>query len=270
MPDLNREVIQRHNSAGVQDFFGPDCFPAPDGIKLIAIEKITSSGQLKRATMTSVEDVKKSILDSIAAAESHTEPYPYFLVENVVPQEILPQLQNLPFPAPELGGISGTREVHNKSRNYFDADNCSKYDACKLLAEALQSEEVVSAVQTTFNTDLSDTYLRIEYAQDTDGFWLEPHTDIGVKSFTMLLYLSDGEGYEALGTSIYADKETHVGESPFAPNLAMIFVPSNNTWHGFETRPVKGVRKSIIINYVTQDWRAREQLAFPESTVPVG
>ncbi len=218
--------------------------------------------------MTSLNDIKKTILASFAAAEQHSDPYPYFLVSDVVPSQVLAELQDLPFPAPELGGVSGTREVHNKSRSYFDADNCSKYNACKLLAEALQSEEVVTAVQTKFNTDLSDTFLRIEYAQDTDGFWLEPHTDIGVKSFTMLLYLSDGEGHRSLGTSIYADKDTHVGESPFVPNLAMIFVPSNDTWHGFEPRPLQGVRKSIIINYVTQDWRAREQLAFPQTTVP--
>jgi len=220
--------------------------------------------------MTSVEDVKKSILASFAAAEPHSDPYPYFVIKDVVPAQMLPQLQDLPFPAPELAGVSGTREVHNKSRSYFDAERRAEFDVCSLLAEALQSEEVVSAVQSTFKTDLTDTFLRIEYAQDTDGFWLEPHTDIGVKSFTMLLYLSDGEGHEALGTSIYADKETHVGESPFLPNLAMIFVPSNDTWHGFEARPVHGVRKSIIINYVTQDWRAREQLAFPEATVPAG
>jgi len=47
----------------------------------------------------------------------------------------------------------------------------------------------------------------------------------------------------------------------------MVFVPSNDTWHGFETRPIKGIRKSIIVNYVTRDWRAREQLAYPEATV---
>ena len=63
-----------------------------------------------------------------------------------------------------------------------------------------------------------------------------------------------------------ADKK-HVGRSPFAANGAMIFVPSNITYHGFEARPIEGVRKSIIINYVTNEWRAREQLAYP--TTPV-
>ena len=43
----------------------------------------------------------------------------------------------------------------------------------------------------------------------------------------------------------------------------MVFVPANNTYHGFEKRPIKGVRTSLIINYVTNEWRAREQLVLP-------
>lgn len=215
--------------------------------------------------MASVEDVKRSIVASFENAEGHREPYDYYIVRDVLPGDLPATLRDLPFPAPDLGGVSGTREVHNKSRNYFDVDARGEHESCAVVAEALQSPEVVAAVEKAFGAKLDNTFLRIEYGQDTDGFWLQPHTDIGVKMFTMLLYLSDGEGHEALGTSIYADKDTPVGASPFEQNIAMIFVPSDNTWHGFEPRPIKGVRKSIIINYVTQDWRAREQLAFPDS-----
>jgi len=49
----------------------------------------------------------------------------------------------------------------------------------------------------------------------------------------------------------------------------MVFVPADNTWHGFEKRRIEGVRRSVILNYVTHDWRAREQLSFPESPVRV-
>jgi hypothetical protein len=49
----------------------------------------------------------------------------------------------------------------------------------------------------------------------------------------------------------------------------MIFVPSDKTWHGFEPRTITGVRKSVILNYVTHDWRAREQLSYPETPVRV-
>ena len=46
-----------------------------------------------------------------------------------------------------------------------------------------------------------------------------------------------------------------------------MFVPSNISFHGFEKRKIDGVRKSIIINYVTNEWRAREQLAFPTQPI---
>jgi hypothetical protein len=59
-----------------------------------------------------------------------------------------------------------------------------------------------------------------------------------------------------------------VGRSPFASNAAMVFVPSDITFHGFEPRKIEGVRKSVIINYVTNEWRAREQLAFPHEPIP--
>jgi hypothetical protein len=47
----------------------------------------------------------------------------------------------------------------------------------------------------------------------------------------------------------------------------MIFVPSAITYHGFERRKISGVRKSLVINYVTNEWRAREQLAYPGQPV---
>jgi hypothetical protein len=81
----------------------------------------------------------------------------------------------------------------------------------------------------------------------------------------MLLYLSKIPQHASLGTDIYDAAKRRVGRSPFAPNAAMVFVPSSDTFHGFEARTIEGVRKSLIINYVTDEWRAREQLAFPNS-----
>ena len=46
----------------------------------------------------------------------------------------------------------------------------------------------------------------------------------------------------------------------------MVFIPGSNTYHGFEKRPIKGVRTSLIINYVTNEWRAREQQRVADST----
>lgn len=206
---------------------------------------------------------------AIATADRESSPYPHLLVDSMLPEAAVPLLQGLPFPAPSLDGVSGSREAHNATRVYFDVDNRGRFPICAAVAEAFQDTGFVSSVAEACGADLDGTYLRIEYAQDIDGFWLKPHTDIGVKRFTLLLYLSADAAHADLGTDIYADPATWVGRSPFAPNKAMIFVPSDSTWHGFEPRPITGVRRSLIINYVTDEWRAREQLSYPEAPVRV-
>ncbi|MGI9422597.1 MAG: 2OG-Fe(II) oxygenase [Hyphomicrobiaceae bacterium] len=213
------------------------------------------------------QDIEKSMLSSFNAGKRGDSPYPHWFLDDCFPAPAIGAINDLPFAAPDLGGVSGKREVHNATRCYFDADNRKTYPIVSAVSEALQSEAVTTAVEATFGSALNGSYLRIEYAQDTDGFWLEPHTDLGVKLFTCLLYLSDEPGHAELGTDIYDQNKTHVGRSPFAPNAAMVFVPSDVTFHGFEARHIPGVRKSLIINYVTDEWRAREQLAFPDQPI---
>jgi hypothetical protein len=205
--------------------------------------------------------------ESIAASKRHDKPYRHWLLDGCLPADAAKQIIDLPFPAPDLGGVSGKREVHNATRRYFDQENMGKYAVCKAFNEAFQDRRLTSAIERHFGTRLAGSYLRVEYAQDTDGFWLEPHTDLGVKLFTMLLYMSTEPSHSDLGTDIYDQDKQRVGRSPFAHNAAMIFVPSSITYHGFEKRRIEGVRKSVIINYVTNEWRAREQLAYPQRAV---
>ena len=219
------------------------------------------------ASDVSAAEIAHAVMASARAAQRFDEPYPHFLVDNILPAAVAEALDRLPVRAPALEGVSGRRELHNDTRSYADEENMARFPVMKAVAEALQSTEVVRVLAETYDAPIDDTFLRLEYALDTDGFWLEPHTDLGVKKFTCLIYLSDGPGHETLGTDIYASKEEHVGRTPFIPNSAMVFVPSDRTWHGFEKRPIAGVRKSLILNYVTQDWRAREQLSYP--TTPV-
>jgi len=219
------------------------------------------------AAKSSAEDVVHSFSDSVANGDRADEPYPHWVLRQCFPDDTVEDILALPFPAPSLEGVSGKRELHNATRKYFDTENQETFPVVKAVAEAFQDKRVTDMIAKAFGTNLGGTYLRIESAQDTDGFWLEPHTDLGVKSFTMLLYLSGEDGHEALGTDIYDADKNHVGRSPFASNAAMIFVPADNTYHGFEKRSIPGVRKSLIINYVTDEWRAREQLAFPEAPI---
>jgi len=205
-----------------------------------------------------------SMQASMAAAIRSDTPYKNFVLKNCLPDDAADAIMNLPFPAPALGGVSGKRELHNGTRKYFDAENAAKYPVIKAFNDAFLSPKLTREMSEFFGTDLRGSYLRAEFAQDTDDFWLEPHTDLGVKLFTMLLYISKDEAHRDLGTDIYDANKKHVARSPFAFNSAFIFVPSDNTFHGFEPRRITGIRKSVIINYVTNEWRAREQLANPD------
>lgn len=208
-----------------------------------------------------------SMLKSIADSKCTETPYKHWFLTQCLPDETLDAILDLPFEAPPLEGVSGKRELHNKTRKYFDPENMDRHAVCKAFNDAFQSETITRSIEEHFGTNLNGTYLRVELAQDTNGFWLEPHTDLGVKQFTMLLYTSRDPSHSDLGTDIYDENKTPVGRSPFESNAALIFVPSDVTYHGFEARQIHGVRKSVIINYVTNEWRAREQLPFPNQPI---
>ena len=211
-----------------------------------------------------------TLLGSLAEAAAFAEPYPHWIASGVLPPTVATTLNRLPVATAANDGVSGKRELHNDTRQYFDAANMARFPACAAVAEAFQSPVVASRIETLMGTKLAGTYVRLEYAQDVDGFWLEPHTDLGVKRFTMLIYLNEGgEAEDDRGTDLFAGPATWAKRTPFDDNTALIFVPGDDTWHGLRKRPIAGVRRSVIMNYVTTDWRAREQLAFPDTPVQV-
>jgi hypothetical protein len=230
-------------------------------------DNVAAKGSNEPGAKSSAEDVVQAFLRSIDNGAQSEKPYRHWFLQNCLPPDSVEDILALPFPAPSLEGVSGKRELHNNTRKYFDVENRERFPVCDAVAQAFQDERVTSRIEKVFGTDLKGTYLRIEFAQDIDGFWLEPHSDLGVKLFTLLLYMSKDESHRDLGTDIYDPDKRHIGRSPFAPNAAMIFVPADNTFHGFEKRPIKGVRISVIVNYVTDEWRAREQLAFPDQPI---
>ena len=215
----------------------------------------------------SADAIKASMRASMAGATHSEKPYKTWLLKQVLPDDAADVIMDLPFPAPKLAGVSGKRELHNGTRKYFDAENAAEYPAIAAFNEAFTDPQMIKDIEAFFGISLKGSFLRAEYAQDTDDFWLEPHTDLGVKLFTMLLYISKDEAHRDLGTDVYDIEKKHVARSPFAFNTAFIFIPGSDTYHGFEPRRIPGVRKSVIINYVTPDWRAREQLANPNKPI---
>jgi hypothetical protein len=209
-------------------------------------------------------EIVESFCASAAGAERFDAPFVHFRVKHVFPAAVAEALAALPF-TPQ-GPAAGRRESV-KNRLYADRTLRAGAPLLDSVAEALQSRQVASALRDLCGAELAGTFLRLEYAVDTDGFWLDPHTDLGVKKFTGLIPLACEDGADDLGTDLYASPHTPFSRVPFQPNGGTFFVPGEATWHGFAPRPIEGLRKSLILNYVSVDWQSRDQLAFPDQPI---
>ncbi|MBB3263262.1 hypothetical protein FHW79_000858 [Azospirillum sp. OGB3] len=217
--------------------------------------------------MVSPDAVQDAFIRCLDDAPTKDDPYRHWLLSRALPEETADGIAALPWAPPPVGDTMGKRDTNNATRSYFCARSRAEHPVCDAVATAFQRRAVTEAIGRICGVDLAGTSLRIEYCQDTDGFWLEPHTDIGVKKFTMLIYLSRGPDCAGWGTDVLDATRTVVTRAPYAFNGGLVFVPGTNTWHGFAPRPIRGVRKSIIVNYVGPEWRARHELAFPDTPV---
>jgi len=216
-----------------------------------------------RAADLGATGVAAAFLDCLESARHVARPFDHWLLEDALPRSSVPAIANLPFAPPPASRFDGRRESNNSTRVYFSPDVQARVPVCREVAGAFRDPRVVAALEVLTGARLAAGRLRVEYCQDVDGFWLEPHLDIGVKLFTMLIYLSDDPALADAGTDIYDASPEHrpAGRADYVPNNGLIFIPGRDTWHGFTPRPIRGLRKSIIVNYVSDAWRAVEELA---------
>ncbi|MDE8350000.1 MAG: 2OG-Fe(II) oxygenase [Acidocella sp.] len=217
-------------------------------------------------TETQVSRGVTQFLSCLEQADTQSYPFAHWLLSDILPIAWLYALAALPFAPPDGAVFNGQRESNNALRVYFTQQIQNEFATCRDIVEVFNDPAVLQKLQKLTGTDVSAGQLRIEYCQDVDGFWLEPHRDISVKLFTMLIYVSDDPQLFDAGTDIYDDTPEHrlVASVPYEKNRGLIFIPGTNSWHGFSKRPINGLRKSLIINYVSPDWRAAEELSFPK------
>ncbi|MGE0416097.1 MAG: 2OG-Fe(II) oxygenase [Acetobacteraceae bacterium] len=204
---------------------------------------------------------------ALRAAERREAPFRHWLLTDVLPRVLCQPLLELPLTPPDVDDTQGKRETHNASRIFINEDAQRRYPVCAVLADAFQDEATVGLLRDVTGADLSGGFLRIEYCLDTEGFWLEPHTDIGAKLFTLLIYLSDHPDAADWGTDLMDPAGNVLGRAPGDFDKGLMFIPGSDTWHGFTRRPIRGVRRSLIVNYVKPEWRSRHELAFPHQAV---
>lgn len=211
-------------------------------------------------------DIAAHFINALRKAKPDKIPYLRWYLKEVFPESLCTAILVLPIAPPLLGKTDGTRGSYNDSRTFFTPSLREQFPVCEKLTQALQRSDVARQFEQTCNIDAKGTFLRLEYMQDLDGMWLEPHRDIPEKVFSMVIYLCTGPHAKDWGTDIYDEQKKWLKRSVPEFNSAVIFKAGPNTWHGFEPRPIIGVRRLMEINYV-RNWRGREQLAFPDRPI---
>jgi len=228
-----------------------------------------SENRMDFPELPAVDEVARHFGEALGAARRDDEPYRHWLLADVLPYDMCVGVLTLPIAPPLIDDCHGVRDRHNDKRCFFTPRLRSRFPACAALAEAMQRPALARLFRDVLGVAVEGGYLRMEYIQDTDGAWLEPHRDIREKLFSMVIYLCTGPEARNWGTDIYDDQRRWVGRSSAEFNSAVIFVAGPNTWHGFDKRPIDGVRRLMEINYVAPSWRDRDQLSFPDRPIVV-
>jgi hypothetical protein len=210
--------------------------------------------------------IARSIARAFATPPRET-PYRHWILGDILPDGMAAALAHLPLAGQPTGEGAGRRETHKALRVFFNPSLQAAHPLARDLAAVMQSPGIVAQLSARCATALAGTMLRIEYCRDRHGFWLEPHTDIGAKRFTFLIYLNTPPDGEDWGTDLYDATRQHAGTAPAHENAGLAFIPAADTWHGFRPRPITGLRRTLIINYVVPDWRSTHELAFPGEPV---
>jgi hypothetical protein len=217
-------------------------------------------------------DVAAHFCKAMQKAERLDKPYTRWLTTDSLPESMGAAILILPIKPPLIDECGGVRDLdNNNSKRYFFTPQAQKdFPTVKNFCEAFQRPDVARQFSQTCNipaSELEGSYLRIEYIQDTDGAWLEPHPDITAKLFSMVIYLCTGPEAKDWGTDIYDANKKWVERGCADFNRGVIFVRSDVTFHGYEKRPIIGVRRLMEINYVRSLWRDRDQLCYPDKPI---
>jgi hypothetical protein len=202
---------------------------------------------------------RRALLDS----RRIEQPYRRWVLADILPEEVCLGIISLPIAPLLIDDCLGVRDVDNSLRTFFTPELQSRFPVCALLAEAMQREDVARLAGETCGFEAEGSYLRMEYIQDLDGAWLEPHHDVPAKLCSMVIYLFTGPDTKEWGTDIYDHDRRWIGQSSNEFNSGVIFIPGEHTWHGYEKRKIIGIRRLMEINYVHPSWRDKEQLCFP-------
>ena len=198
--------------------------------------------------------LKDSLLNK---SMKYSSPFDHWELNKPMSEDMVKELSNVSI-SESPRSFDGTRAadgggngIDGKLRVFLESDNAALLPQGIELINDLRSKEVVDLIENNIQKKVSNSFIRIEYIADREGFWLKPHKDIEEKLMTMMLFINEHNETEALGTDFYNNDISLVKTIPYKHNTGYYFASGGNTWHGLEKKEIKIERRCMQINYVT-------------------
>lgn len=189
--------------------------------------------------MSPAQRISNHLSRSLSRRTVYQHPFRHWVLTESLPPDVLDSIVEIPFEAPSTKSLVGTQRSELEDRFFFSPTNRSLFPVCDDVAWAFQSKKVSQFIEKRADIKLTNTRLRIEYTQDCDGYYLEPHTDsIDPKRSTLVVTLPRALHLEAIGTDLYDNDHIYVSTQPRTISGGLAFVPSSQTWHGFAKKPI--------------------------------
>jgi SM-20-related protein len=186
-------------------------------------------------------------LEALRAAPLTHEPFNFTIVKQAIRPEDAAAIRD-DFPDIEDSGLLPVEATHYGPK-------------FRQLIEELQSEPVAQAFSQKFGVNLVGRPQMITVRGRCAAKDGRIHTDTETKLITVLIYFNDQ--WEAKGGRLRllrspTDLNDMIGEVPPDLGTMIAFRRSDKSYHGHE--PYEGVRRYVMINWMTSDSAARREL----------
>ncbi|MBX7066117.1 MAG: hypothetical protein K1X28_02690 [Parachlamydiales bacterium] len=200
------------------------------------------------------------LIGKISKAKVQKEPFSYFYIENVFPDEFYQEIIEY-FPTKDhfqplsIKGVVRPGTYNQRLSLSLDEEGIGMLPFFHQLfwsrfTEALKSRECISAIQRIFSIERSDIVPDLSLVSDHSDYAIGPHTDHPQKVLTLLFYFPKDDSQKTLGTSVYRPIDPsfrcegfrhhpfegfqNIYTAPFVPNSIFGFLKSDRSFHGVE------------------------------------
>jgi len=181
--------------------------------------------------------------------ECKKNPFKHYTFTQFFCDKELAEINNLQL-ANHSASLDGARTTNN-NRFFVDKDNMSDNFTLARVVDFFLRDEIIDMFESESGKTIRGNYLRVEFIEDKEKSWLEPHVDISEKLMSFLVYLNNTDESEDIGTALYDSNKKYVTTVPYIDNTGFYFYPDTDTWHGLESVKIKERRRAVMVNYCT-------------------